>query len=98
MLQFKEDRLESTCKTTSAPATTTYRYAVVRPQVYAATMTGSSFRTEMVGSTREYQYQVDSAQLRTVSAPAPMPPTSAAATPTATPPRVETEATRMPCP
>ncbi len=93
-LRFQNDQLESACKTSTGTATTTYRYAVVRPQVYAATMEGSSFRTEMVGSTREYAYQVQGDLLRTASAPAASTPGA----PPAVAPRVETEAVRMPCP
>ncbi|MBT9510798.1 MAG: hypothetical protein IV104_00445 [Acidovorax sp.] len=92
-LQFKEDQLESTCRTTSGSATTTYRYEVVRPQVYAATMAGSTFRTEMVGSTREYEYRIEGDQLRTVT----VPPALAFAA-AAVPQRVETDAARVPCP
>jgi hypothetical protein len=93
-LQFTADRLESTCKTSSGAATTTYRYEIVRPGVYAATMAGSTFRTEMVGSTREYAYSVDGDQLRTVSPPAAKGP---AVAPTGGP-RVQTESVRSPCP
>ena len=93
-LRFTENQLESSCKTTTGAATTTYRYAVVRPQVYAATMAGSTFRTEMVGSTREYEYQVQGDLLRTVSVPPAKEPVAAPAVT----PRVETEAVRMPCP
>ena len=93
-LRFTENQLESSCKTTTGTATTTYRYAVVRPQVYAATMAGSTFRTEMVGSTREYEYQVQGDLLRTVSVPPAKEPVAAPAVT----PRVETEAVRMPCP
>lgn len=92
-LQFKQTLFESTCKTTTGTATTAYRYQVVRPQVYAATMASSTFKTEMIGSTREYEYRIDGDQLRTVSVPpakAPEPPAVAA-------PRVETEAARTPC-
>ena len=92
-LQFKEDQFESTCKTASGTATTTYRYQVVRPQVYAATMAGSTFRTEMVGSTREYEYRVTGDHLRTVTVPPAMAFAAAAAAQ-----RVETEAARAPCP
>ncbi|WP_255577803.1 MULTISPECIES: hypothetical protein [unclassified Acidovorax] len=92
-LQFKEDQFESTCKTASGTATTTYRYQVVRPQVYAATMAGSTFRTEMVGSTREYEYHITGDQLRTVTVPPAMAFAAAAAAQ-----RVETEAARAPCP
>ena len=93
-LQFKQTQFESTCKTTTGTATTTYRYQVVRPQVYAATMASSTFKTDMIGSTREYAYRIEGDQLRTVSvlpAKAPEPPAVAA-------PRVETEAARTPCP
>lgn len=93
-LQFKEDQFDSTCKTSSGTtSTTTYRYQVVRPQVYAATMASSSFRTEMVGSTREYEYRIDGDHLRTVTVPPPK--VSVAAT---TASRVETEASRVTCP
>lgn len=92
-LQFKEDQFESICKTASGTATTTYRYEIVRPQVYAATMAGSTFRTEMVGLTREYGYHIEGDQLRTVTAPPAKALVAAAAAP-----RVETEAARVPCP
>ena len=93
-LQFKQTQFESTCKTTTGTATTTYRYQVVRPQVYAATMASSTFKTDMIGSTREYAYRIEGDQLRTVSVlpvKAPEPPAGAA-------PRVEAEAGRTPCP
>lgn len=93
ILQFKEDQFESTCKTASGTAITTYRYQVVRPQVYAATMAGSTFRTEMVGLTREYEYRITGDHLRTVTVPPAMAFAAAAAAQ-----RVETEAARAPCP
>lgn len=92
-LQFKQDEFESVCKTTHGTAVTTYRYQVVRPQVYAATMSGSTFKTEMVGSRREYEYQIDGDQLRTVTVPPAMAFAAAAAVQ-----RVETQAARVPCP
>ncbi len=92
-LQFKDDQFDSVCKTSSGVSTTTYRYQVVRPQVYAATMASSSFRTEMVGSTREYEYRIDGDRLRTVTVPPAMAFAAAAAAP-----RVETEAARVACP
>ena len=93
-LQFKDEQFESTCKTSSnGVATTTYRYRIVRPQVYAATMAGSTFKTEMVGTTREYEYHVEGDRLRTVTVPPPK--VSVAAT---TASRVETEASRAACP
>lgn len=92
-LQFKEDQFESTCKTTSGTATTTYRYQIVRPQVYAATMAGTTFKTEMVGSTREYEFHITGDQLRTVTVPPALAFAAAAAAQ-----RVETEAARVRCP
>ena len=94
-LRFQEEQFESICKTTSGTATTTYRYRIPRPQVYAATMAASTFRTEMVGSTREYEYRVEGDQLRTVTVPPSMAFAAAAA---AAAQRVETEAVRTPCP
>lgn len=94
MLQFKDEQFESTCKTASSTATTTYRYQIPRPHVYAATMAGSTFKTEMIGSTREYEYHVSGDQLRTVTAPATKGSSAGAGAAT----RVETDATRTPCP
>jgi hypothetical protein len=93
-LQFKQTLFESTCKTTNGTSTTAYRYQVVRPQVYAATMASSTFKTDMIGSTREYEYRNDGDQLRTVSVPPAKPPEP----PAVAAPRVETEAGRTPCP
>ena len=92
-MRFGDEQLQTNCMTAQGMTTTTYRYRITRPQVYAATMAGSSFRTEMLGSTREYSYQVTGDQLRTVS----VPPATAPAAPGVTP-RVVTEAARMPCP
>ena len=92
-LQFKQTLFESTCKTTTGTATTVYRYQIVRPQVYAATMASTAFKTDMIGSTREYEYRIDGDQLRTVSVPPAKPPEP----PAVAAPRVETEAARTPC-
>lgn len=94
ILRFKDDQFESMCKTSSGGvATTTYHYRIARPQVYAATMAGSSFKTEMVGTTREYEYRAEGERLRTVTVP---PPRVSLAAATAS--RVETEASRVACP
>jgi hypothetical protein len=92
ILQFKENQFESACGTATGTATTTYHYRIVRPNAFLATMAGSTFRTSLVGSTREYEYRVDGDRLVTVAqtqAASPASPTVA--------PRVESEATRMPC-
>jgi hypothetical protein len=91
-LHFMEDRFESTCATTAGTATSSYQYRIERPNFYLATMTGSTFRTSLVGSTRAYEYHVDGDRLTTVAAPQATSP----AAPTVAP-RVESQATRTPC-
>lgn len=91
-LQFKDDRFESTCGTTTGTMTSTYQYRIVRPNVYSATMAGSTYRTSLLGTTREYEYRVDGDRLVTVTRTQAGSPASPAVAP-----RVESEATRMPC-
>lgn len=91
-LQFKEHQFESTCETASGKMITTYQYQVVRPNFYLATMVGSTFRTALIGSEREYEYHVDGDRLFTVTnPPAKVPASSPGA------PRVESDAVRAPC-
>lgn len=92
-LQFKEGEFESACGTAGGTVTTTYRYQVVRPNVYAATLARSTLRTDLAASAREYQYHVDGNRLVTVSIPHGNPAGGPAAKA-----RVETEAERVPCP
>lgn len=92
-LQFGEREYQSRCTTSSGIAATTYEYHLVRPGAYAASMTGSTFRTDLIGKTREYQYRVEGDRL--VVSTRFKPEIPAAAT---TVTRVETEATRVPCP
>jgi hypothetical protein len=82
-LRFQEDRLESTCSTRSGEETTTYEYRIARPGFYLATMVGSTFSTQLMGSTREYEYHVDGDRLVTVTHPGAG--------------RVELEGARTPC-
>ena len=92
-LQFTEDQLASTCQTSAGSMTSTYRYRVVRPHVYEATMTGSTFKTDLIGSRREYEFHVDGDRLVTTTQLQ-----STSATPASSGVRVETEAARTPCP
>ena len=70
-------------------------HLAVDDQVHVAAggMTGSTFSTQLLGSSREYEYQVDGERLLLVTRP-----------PTATPPppgatvKVESESARVPCP
>ena len=91
-LQYKDDQLVSSCASAVGTVTSTYRYRIERPNFYLATMTGSTFRTTLMGVTREYEYRVEGDLLKTainlkVAEPTP-----------ATVVRVETEAARMTCP
>ena len=92
-LRFEEDSLESTCATASSAVTSTYRYRIDRPGFYLATMLGSSFRTDLVGSTREYECHVYWESLSTTTNLQTVKPAAATAAI-----RVETEAARIPCP
>jgi hypothetical protein len=92
-LQFKEDQLESTCLTASGMARVSYQYRVVRPNFYVTTMTASSFKTDLVGATREYEYHVDGDRLVTVTKP----PAAAQGSPAAAV-RVTSESARTACP
>jgi hypothetical protein len=89
---FKLGQLESSCASATGTVTSTYRYRVERPGFYLATMTGSTFRTSLIGSTREYRYSIDGDRLKTAidfQHPEPVAPTMTV--------RVETEAARMAC-
>ena len=66
-LQYKDDQLVSSCASAAGTVTSTYRYRIEQPNFYLATMTGSSFRTSLLGGTREYQYHVDGEKLTTAS-------------------------------
>ncbi|PJI96945.1 hypothetical protein CLU85_1702 [Acidovorax sp. 69] len=93
VLQFKDDQFDSTCTTTGGTATTSYQYQIVRPHFYVAKMTSSTFRTDLIGSTREYEYRMEGDGLVTSTASQAKLPAPAAAAP-----RVETKATKTPCP
>jgi hypothetical protein len=92
-LRYKDDGLESACGTSGGPSTTTYRTRILRPGFYAATMVGSTFKTDLLGSTREYEYKVAGDRLTTATQPQIKVPTAPAGAG-----RVELEATRTPCP
>lgn len=92
-LRFHEDQLESACLTARGMARVTYGYRIVRPDVYVTTMSASSFKTDLIGSTREYEYHVDGDRLVTVTTP----PAKANAGPAAAV-RVTSESARTDCP
>ena len=92
VLQFKEEFIESTCMTSTGMARTSYQYQIDRPNVYRTTMTGSTFKTDLIGATREYEYRVDGDRLVTVT-----PPQSTLPTPPAAAMRVESQASRKSC-
>ncbi|MBE7368007.1 hypothetical protein [Ramlibacter pallidus] len=92
VLQFTDDRLESSCASSGGTVTSKYSYRIARPNVYAATLTGSTFQTSLIGSTREYEYRLEGDRLTTA--------TNLQSTDAATPAlavRVETEGARIEC-
>lgn len=92
VLQFTEDRLESSCASSGGTVTSNYSYRIARPNVYAATLTGSTFQTSLIGSTREYGYRVEGDRLTTATnlqSTDPAKPALAV--------RVETEGARTEC-
>lgn len=92
-LRFKEDQLESACLTARGMVRVTYQYRVVRPNFYVTTMSSSTFKTDLIGATREYEYHVDGDRLFTVTKP----PAKANASPAAAV-RVTSESARTSCP
>lgn len=91
-LQYKENQIESSCATSAGAAITTYQYRVVRPGVYSATMASSTFKTGLIGSVREYEYQVDGDRLVLITYPQTTLPA-----PTSGAVRVESESRKVPC-
>ena len=65
----------------------------MRPQVYATTLAGSTVRTEMARTTREYTYRIEGERLHTASVASATAPDAPA-----TGPRTETDATQVRCP
>lgn len=92
-LQYKDDQLVSSCASAAGTVTSTYRLRIEPPDSYLATMTGSTFRTSLLGGTRKYQYHVDGEKLTTAIELQVAEP--AAATVMV---RVETTAARVACP
>jgi hypothetical protein len=91
-LQYKDDQLVSSCASAAGTVTSTYRLRIERPDFYLATMTGSTFRTSLLGGTREYQYHADGEKLTTAIDLQVAEPAAATAMV-----RVETTAARMAC-
>ena len=92
-LQYKDDQLVSSCASGAGTVTSTYRLRIEPPDFYLATMTGSTFRTSLLGGTRKYQYHVDGEKLTTAIELQVAEPAAATAMV-----RVETTAARVACP
>lgn len=90
-LQYNGDQLVSSCASAVGTVTSTYRYRIEKANFYLATMTGSTYRTTLMGVTREYEYRVDGDRLTTAINLKVVEPTPATVV------RVETEAARMAC-
>ena len=93
MLEFRATQFDSVCTTSAGlRASSTYSYEITRPNAYSATMTGSSFRTQLIGSKRDYDYRIDNGRLFIVTTPQATVPGSAAAV------RSESESVKETCP
>ena len=98
-LQFKRDEFLSSCAYSKTPVTSTYRYSVTSAGKFAATMTTSSVSTQLIGTSRDYEYKVDGPTLLLIThpkSPTPVAGTAAAAAGTAI--RIESESVKAPCP
>lgn len=78
--RYFEDRITSVCSTTNGSSLIEYKYLVVRPGVYSATISSHKWRPDLVGNTREYNYRVEGRLLYITTFPQtsqPAPPTVA---------------------
>jgi hypothetical protein len=93
MLEFRAAQFESVCTTSAGlRASSTYSYEITKPNAYTATMTASSFRTQLIGSKRDYEYRIEGGRLFIVTTPQAAAPGSAAAV------RSESESVKETCP
>ncbi|WP_395685634.1 hypothetical protein [Caenimonas koreensis] len=79
-MQFRQEEFVSTCAFSQKPTVTTYRYRVTRPGVYSATMLTSTASTQLIGTTRDYEFRVDGNTLAITTRPQVTTPAPATAT------------------
>jgi hypothetical protein len=92
ILEFTPNSIHSRCAGKNGTSEIDYRYRVLRPGVYAATMTSHNFRPDLVGGEREYEYKIEGDQLQITTNPQttkPSPPTAAV--------RVVSMSRKVPC-
>ena len=91
-MQFLESRILTHCVGPNGMSVIEYKYRVVRPGTYLATMSSHTSRPELVGGTREYDYRLADERLFITTNPQttnPAPPTAAV--------RVESVSVRASC-
>lgn len=91
-LQFKEEQLESTCRTSRGLATTTYPIPDRAPPGVCHHLGGQHGEDKMASATREYAYRIERAATHRDRA------RSATTRVLAATPRTETDTTRWPAP
>ncbi len=92
VIEFNANEIVTRGGTADQPSEIRYRYSIVRPGVYDATMTFHNRRPDLVDSFREYEYQVEGDLLKITTYPQttqPAPPTAAV--------RVESTSRRVDC-
>lgn len=63
VLYFEEDQVTSACNSKQGVSLITYFYKIVRPGVYEATMETNDRLPALIGSVREYDYQIANGKL-----------------------------------
>ncbi|MRD49310.1 hypothetical protein GHT07_18705 [Caenimonas koreensis DSM 17982] len=91
-LQFKRDEFVSTCAFSQRPTVTTYRYNITRDGVYSATMLTSTASTQLIGTTRDYEFKISGDTLAITSRPKVTTPAPANATV-----HVDSESSKVAC-
>ncbi|MBC7601322.1 MAG: hypothetical protein H7255_01500 [Ramlibacter sp.] len=98
-LEFKRDEFVSSCAYSKVPVTSTYRYSATSAGKFAATMTTSSVGTQLIGTSRDYDYKVDGQTLLLITQPkTPTPAAGTAAAAAGAAIRIESESVKAPCP
>ena len=91
-LEYTSGEIISRSLSPRPPSEIRYRYFIVRPGVYTATMMSHSHRPDLIDSYRDYEYKVEDDRLYITTNPQttqPAPPTAAV--------RVESTSRSVPC-
>ena len=69
VLYFEQDRVSSACNGRQGVALITYFYKIVRTGVYEAIMESNDRRPELIGSKRDYEYEINNGKLNITTYP-----------------------------